>query len=96
MGLCPRARFARAWSSANNNNNNNNRLQGGGVGRMVHGQNFRANGNIFIYFNVLIFYKSQLIIFRYFLNKKGFTAQGLFTVKRPTSVFFTNTAHPDL
>ena len=43
----------------NNNNNNNNRLQGGGVGRMVHGQNFRANGNIFIYFNVLIFYKSQ-------------------------------------
>ena len=43
---------------------------------MVHGQNFRANGNIFIYFNVLIFYKSQLIIFRYFLNKKGFTAQG--------------------
>ena len=63
---------------------------------MVHGQNFRANGNIFIYFNVLIFYKSQLIIFRYFLNKKGFTAQGLFTVKRPTSVCFTNTGHPDL
>ena len=62
---------------------------------MVHGQNFRANGNIFIYFNVLIFYQSQLIIFRYFLNKKGFTAQGLFTVKRPT-VFFTNTGHPDL
>ena len=28
--------------------------------RMVLGQNFRANGNIFIYFNVLIFYKSQL------------------------------------
>ena len=28
--------------------------------RMVLGQNFSANGNIFIYFNVLIFYKSQL------------------------------------
>ena len=62
---------------------------------MVHGQNFRANGNIFIYFNVLIFYKSKLLNY-YFLNKKGFTAQGLFTVKRSTSVFFTNTGHPDL
>ena len=53
---------------------------------MVHGQNFRANGNIFIYFNVLIFYKSKLLNY-YFLNKKGFTAQGLFTVKRSTSAF---------
>ena len=45
---------------------------------MVHGQRF----------NVLLFCKSQLLIFQYFLNKKGFTAQGLFTVKRSTSVFF--------
>ena len=63
---------------------------------MVQGQNFGANGNIFIYFNVLIFYNCQLLIFQYFLNKKGFTAQGLLTVKRSTSVFFTNTRHPDL
>ena len=63
---------------------------------MVHGQHFRVNGNIFMYFNVLIFCKSQLLILQYFSNKKGFTAQGLFTVKRSTSVFITNTGHTDL
>ena len=36
------------------------------------------------------------LIFQYFLHKKDFTAQGLVTVRRPTSVFFTNTGHPDV
>ena len=38
------------------------------------------------------------LIFKYFLHKKDFTAQGLVTVRRPTSVcfFLNNTGHPDV